>query len=241
MARRHWLRITSDCIISCCSGFLPLSLWVSFPSSIAIIFSVTICPISICLPVSFPHYDFVFLTVTMWLSEVLHVHLHVGYCLHLQAIVPGLGNLSCGWLLWEQMFLMPLVGEKLWKWLHKRDASCMTNQGRLVLRNSIGAISLRALVTWPVENKKSFHLIRLFPLENSINYRRKLLHWNICSRWPRTSLWKKKKLYPIVVIILVKPVQCSPYCLPFSPSLLTLTGHTYILLTGWYIYKWNRC
>lgn len=55
----------------------------------------------------------------------------------------------------------------------KRDASCMTNQGRLVLRNSAGAISLRALKTRPVENKKTFHLIRLFPLEDFINYRRK--------------------------------------------------------------------
>lgn len=31
---------------------------------------------------------------------------------HLEAILPGLGNLSCGWLPREQMFLMPLVEEK---------------------------------------------------------------------------------------------------------------------------------
>lgn len=46
-----------------------------------------------------------------------------------------------------------------------------------------GAISLQALRTWPVENK-SFYLIKLFPLENFINYKRKKLYCNVCSRWP---------------------------------------------------------
>lgn len=103
MARRHCLTITSYCvaiplqpIISSFSGsplipvFPPATLF-SFPAS----------------------WHVVVLAVTLRLSGVLHLHLHVACCLHLQAILPGLGNLSCGWLPWEQMFLMPLVEEKL--------------------------------------------------------------------------------------------------------------------------------
>lgn len=55
------------------------------------------------------------LTVAMLLSGVLHVDLHVGCCLHLQAILLAQGKLSCGWLSWEQMFLVPLVGGKALK------------------------------------------------------------------------------------------------------------------------------
>lgn len=46
-----------------------------------------------------------------------------------------------------------------------------------------GAISLQALRTWPVENK-TFYLIKLFPLENVINYKRKKLYCNLYSRRP---------------------------------------------------------
>lgn len=71
-----------------------------------------------CLYLSLPLCDslhIIVLTVTMLLSGVLHVDLHVGCCLHLQAILLAQGKLSCGWLSWEQMFLVPLVGGKALK------------------------------------------------------------------------------------------------------------------------------
>lgn len=54
----------------------------------------------------------VVLTVTVWLSGVFTCTFACGILPHLQAIQPGMGNLSCGWLPQEQMFLMPLVGGK---------------------------------------------------------------------------------------------------------------------------------
>lgn len=98
----------------------------------------------------------------------------------------------------------------------------MTNRGRLVLRSCVGAISLCALETWPVENKKSFHLIRLFPLENFINYRRKLLYWNICSRWSRTSCYFLLSLFYFFVFTFFFPSDlCWSYLKYVSRLLLT--------------------
>lgn len=102
MARRHWLRITNllfrfspsfhpffeSClpfsIALCCLFFLPLPL----------------CDLFCC---SNCH------NVAVWgFTCTFACQLSP----HLQAILPGLGNLSCGWLPREQMFLMPLVEEK---------------------------------------------------------------------------------------------------------------------------------
>jgi len=177
---------------------------------------------------------FIILTVTLWLSGALHAYLHVGCYLCLQAILPALGNLLCGWLHWEQMFLMPLVREKLWKWLHKTDASCSANQGRLVLRNSISAVPLWAVETWPVENKRSFHLIRLLPCDILINYSKKLFEWNIRSRWPWTPLWKKKWNHPTCCWVFF---FCIYVIIHVSVSYLwyTFIANTSGVPTGWCI------
>ncbi len=97
-------------------SLLSVFFWVIFTFQYSHCFFYSLfCPFSFPLLTLCDLWHVVVLTVTVWLSGVLQLHLHVGCCLHLQAILPGPGNLSCGWLPWEQMFLMPLVGGKALK------------------------------------------------------------------------------------------------------------------------------
>lgn len=129
----------------------------------------------------------------MWLSGVLHVHLHVGVCLHLQAILLWLCNLLCGGLPWETDVFDATHWEESLKATPLKTCQLHAKPGP----PSSSSRAFFSVETRSVENKESFHLIRLFPLENLINYRRKLLYWNICSRWQRIPLW----LFLLAIVI----------------------------------------
>lgn len=116
-------------------------------------------------------------------------HLHVVCRRHLRAVLSGPSVLSCGRLPREQMFLMPLVekcfeSDSALKRCQLHDKPVLLHSQKFKLSSS-----LWALETLPAEKSyirlwRVSHLIRPFSLENTINYRRKLMKLSTCCRWP---------------------------------------------------------
>lgn len=72
-----------------------LILLVYLPSP-AVVISQPFCLSSLSFPLLCGFWRIVDLTVTLWLSGPLRVHLHGSCCLHLQSVLPAPGHLSCG-------------------------------------------------------------------------------------------------------------------------------------------------